>query len=181
MPGPTRTSPSTAVRGAVDNTLNATVRQSYRREAEEAYVDQAIGVLVATAPIPPATAFTVLREVSQRTNTELRARSPCSPPAAHAHAPAPAPAPAPALAQAAAPPTPHPKRPDTPSDSRVRTSARVPLLHAECIPANPPACVVFMTPPRQDATRSHLCACVVRRGIHDVEDSSRPIGKNTGT
>ncbi|MEU0060137.1 ANTAR domain-containing protein [Streptomyces sp. NPDC006334] len=49
---------------------NAQLRQAVDSHAT---VDQAIGVLVATHRIAPATGFEVLREVSQHTNLKLRA------------------------------------------------------------------------------------------------------------
>ncbi|MFJ8948368.1 ANTAR domain-containing protein [Streptomyces sp. NPDC102395] len=45
--------------------------QLHRAVGSHAVVDQAIGVLVMMAGVSPEGGFTVLREVSQRTNTKL--------------------------------------------------------------------------------------------------------------
>ncbi|MET7980802.1 ANTAR domain-containing protein [Streptomyces mirabilis] len=70
---------SRAQRPQADGTRAATVA---RREQENtqlrhavdshATIDHAIGVLIATRRLPPASGFDVLREISQRTNTKLR-------------------------------------------------------------------------------------------------------------
>ncbi|MGW5611768.1 ANTAR domain-containing protein [Streptomyces sp. NPDC003753] len=51
--------------------LRAENEQLQRAVASHAVVDQAIGVLVTMARISPEDGFTVLREVSQHTNTKL--------------------------------------------------------------------------------------------------------------
>lgn len=51
--------------------LRAENEQLQRAVASHAVVDQAIGVLVMMARITPEDGFTVLREVSQHTNTKL--------------------------------------------------------------------------------------------------------------
>ncbi|WP_327714542.1 ANTAR domain-containing protein [Streptomyces sp. NBC_00490] len=51
--------------------LRAENEQLHRAVASHAVVDQAIGVLVMMARISPEDGFTVLREVSQHTNTKL--------------------------------------------------------------------------------------------------------------
>ncbi|MGW5480658.1 ANTAR domain-containing protein [Streptomyces sp. NPDC004008] len=51
--------------------LRAENEQLQRAVASHAVVDQAIGVLVMMARISPEDGFTVLREVSQHTNTKL--------------------------------------------------------------------------------------------------------------
>ncbi|MBL1103484.1 ANTAR domain-containing protein [Streptomyces sp. 5-8] len=51
--------------------LRVEVEQLQRAVASHAVVDQAIGVLVTMAKISPQDGFTVLREVSQHTNTKL--------------------------------------------------------------------------------------------------------------
>ncbi|MEU6366516.1 ANTAR domain-containing protein [Streptomyces sp. NPDC046931] len=51
--------------------LRAENEQLQRAVASHAVVDQAIGVLVMMAGISPEDGFTVLREVSQHTNTKL--------------------------------------------------------------------------------------------------------------
>ncbi|GAA2768769.1 hypothetical protein GCM10010103_78120 [Streptomyces paradoxus] len=51
--------------------LQAQNAQLQRAVASHAVVDQAIGVLVMTAKISPQDGFTVLREISQHTNTKL--------------------------------------------------------------------------------------------------------------
>ncbi|MEU9275676.1 ANTAR domain-containing protein [Streptomyces sp. NPDC048341] len=51
--------------------LRAEKEQLYQAVTSHAAVDQAIGVLLLIGNITPEDGFTVLREVSQRTNTKL--------------------------------------------------------------------------------------------------------------
>ncbi|MFE9452757.1 ANTAR domain-containing protein [Streptomyces sp. NPDC006739] len=51
--------------------LRTTNGQLQRAVSSHALVDQAIGVVVVLAGVDPATAWEVLREISQRTNTKL--------------------------------------------------------------------------------------------------------------
>ncbi|MFJ8143427.1 ANTAR domain-containing protein [Streptomyces sp. NPDC096013] len=66
--------PATATAKALRNEverLRAENEQLSEAVAAHAVVDQAIGVLTVLGPIAPADGFTVLREISQHTNTKL--------------------------------------------------------------------------------------------------------------
>ncbi|MFE2472446.1 ANTAR domain-containing protein [Streptomyces mirabilis] len=70
---------SRAQRPQADGTRAATVagreqENTQLRHAVDSHatIDHAIGVLIATRRLPPASGFDVLREISQRTNTKLR-------------------------------------------------------------------------------------------------------------
>ncbi|ANH90435.1 antitermination regulator [Streptomyces sp. SAT1] len=52
--------------------LHEEIAQLQRGLTSHAVIDQAIGALVAVGRIPPDSAWRVLREVSQRTNTKVR-------------------------------------------------------------------------------------------------------------
>lgn len=52
--------------------LQEEVEQLKRAVVSHAVVDQAIGVVIARGRLPPEAAWSVLKEVSQHTNTKLR-------------------------------------------------------------------------------------------------------------
>ncbi len=52
--------------------LQEEIEQLKQAVVSHAVVDQAIGVVIAHGRVPPETGWTVLKDVSQRTNTKLR-------------------------------------------------------------------------------------------------------------